>query len=72
MKITFEKFDSSDNHETNETSKDRSTTPPTAAQLSYSSQTSTPASMTYEPNRTSPFSYMLSSANNNVISHVPR
>lgn len=58
--------------ETNDTqAKERSPTPPsTVPSLTYASQTSTPASMTYEPHRTSPFSYMLSSANN-VISHVP-
>lgn len=56
--------------ETNDTPKERSPTPPTIPSLSYASQTSTPASMTYEQHRTSPFSYMLSSANN-VISHVP-
>lgn len=56
--------------ETSDTPKVRSPTPPTVPSLAYASQTSTPASMTYEPHRTSPFSYMLSSANN-VISHVP-
>lgn len=55
----------------NDRPKVRSPTPPsTVPSLTYASQTSTPASMTYEPHRTSPFSYMLSSANN-VISHVP-
>ncbi|XP_055315635.1 uncharacterized protein LOC129575717 isoform X3 [Sitodiplosis mosellana] len=56
--------------ETNDTPKERSPTPPIIPSLTYGSQTSTPASMTYEQHRTSPFSYMLSSANN-VISHVP-
>lgn len=56
--------------ETRDLPKARSPTPPTVPSLAYASQTSTPASMTYEPHRTSPFSYMLSSANN-VISHVP-
>lgn len=56
--------------ETSDTPKVRSPTPPTVPSLAYASQTSTPASMTYEPHRTSPFSYMLSSANN-IISHVP-
>lgn len=52
--------------------KDRSPTPPTKVPtLAYASQASTPPSMTYESHRTSPFSYMLSSANNNIISHVP-
>lgn len=52
--------------------KERSPTPPTKVPtLAYASQASTPPSMTYESHRTSPFSYMLSSANNNIISHVP-
>lgn len=57
--------------ETNETQKERSPTPPTVPSMAYASQASTPASMTYEAHRTSPFSYMFPSANNNVISHVP-
>lgn len=52
--------------------KERLPTPPTKVPtLAYASQASTPPSMTYESHRTSPFSYMLSSANNNIISHVP-
>lgn len=58
--------------ETNdEAHKERSSTPPSVPSMAYASQTSTPASMTYEAHRTSPFSYMFQSANNNVISHVP-
>lgn len=51
--------------------KERSPTPPKVPTLAYASRASTPPSMTYESHRTSPFSYMLSSANNNIISHVP-
>lgn len=47
--------------------KEPSTTPPT---ISYS-QASTPVPLSYESHRTSPYSYILSSGNNNVISHVP-
>lgn len=52
--------------------KERSSTPPSVPAMSYASQASTPASISYESHRTSPFSYMLSSAaNSNIISHVP-
>lgn len=47
--------------------KEPSTTPPT---ISYS-QASTPVPMSYDSHRTSPYSYILSSASSNVISHVP-
>lgn len=47
--------------------KEPSTTPPA---LSYS-QAITPGPMPYDSHRASPYSYMMSSANNNIISHVP-
>lgn len=47
--------------------KERSTTPPP---MSFG-QASTPGPLPYEAHRTSPYSYVMSSANNNIISHVP-
>lgn len=47
--------------------KEPSITPPT---ISYN-QASTPVPMSYESHRTSPYSYILSSGNNNIISHAP-
>lgn len=47
--------------------KEPSNSPPI---MSYS-QASTPGPMPYDSHRTSPYSYIMSSANNNIISHVP-